>query len=669
MELQKSWKWIATSIVAAIAVILAAAFGMKLVPIEDPDPEPTPDPTPIVDSSFSAIWAHSGLKKIPKEKTPASNGEMVTSSLWDGDVILLKAAKNEVVSTNVVLEASTTSVLDVDVRFTELVNGDASIQTTHNDIFNYVGRNIELFYVRYLPIKGLSYLSYDTYDERHIPFFFRRPFDQYGIGNGGWSDRPHADLSYPEIAIPIEVQGNFDVASNTNQSIWVDIYIPKTAALGHYNGSIEIRESGELTKVVPVDLEVLDITLPDQNTAKNMVFFEYGNINRRYLGETYPSSGEYDEEINLLRDRHFLVAKRHRISLIDSNIGPSSWDSDSPRPYWHNKLTGEFFTAQNGYDGPGISTPNDVFSIGTYSSWPWKNQGEQAMWEHTDNWVNWFESNTPGVEYFLYLIDESSDYTTIERWASQIKSNPGIGSKMKSFATMPLPNAVNNVPSLDISASWIAQAPQQQWSEALNIAKSQDKQVFMYNGKRPATGSFATEDDGTALLVLPWAQYKKGIDRWFFWESTYYYDNQSGRGHNKLFTEAQTFGGRSTTSDPTYGERGWNHSNGDGVLFYPGVDRVHNEHNYGVMGPFVSLRMKLWRRGIQDVEYLRMAQQIDSQHTSEIISRMVPKVLWEYGVSDLNDPTWVRTDISWDRNPMVWENAREELISIIANSP
>jgi len=34
---------------------------------------------------------------------------------------------------------------------------------------------------------------------------------------------------------------------------------------------------------------------------------------------------------------------------------------------------------------------------------------------------------------------------------------------------------------------------------------------------------------------------------------------------------------------------------------------------------------------------------------------MVPKALWEYGVSDANDPTWVQTDISWPINPDVWE--------------
>jgi len=48
---------------------------------------------------------------------------------------------------------------------------------------------------------------------------------------------------------------------------------------------------------------------------------------------------------------------------------------------------------------------------------------------------------------------------------------------------------------------------------------------------------------------------------------------------------------------------------------------------------------------------------------------MVPLVLWEYGVDDPDDPTWVRTDISWSTNPDDWEAARAELADIIEGIP
>jgi hypothetical protein len=48
---------------------------------------------------------------------------------------------------------------------------------------------------------------------------------------------------------------------------------------------------------------------------------------------------------------------------------------------------------------------------------------------------------------------------------------------------------------------------------------------------------------------------------------------------------------------------------------------------------------------------------------------MVPKALWEYGVTDPNDPSYVFTDISWSINPDQWETARAQLASILSGSP
>jgi hypothetical protein len=83
------------------------------------------------------------------------------------------------------------------------------------------------------------------------------------------------------------------------------------------------------------------------------------------------------------------------------------------------------------------------------------------------------------------------------------------------------------------------------------------------------------------------------------------------------------------------------------------------------MGPFASLRLKHWRRGIQDVDYLTLAAAINPSRTAEIVDEIIPKILWEYGVADPGDPTWVLTDISWPTDPDDWEAARAELAGII----
>jgi hypothetical protein len=287
------------------------------------------------------------------------------------------------------------------------------------------------------------------------------------------------------------------------------------------------------------------------------------------------------------------------------------------------------------------------------------------MWQHADNWVTWFDANAPDTEYFLYLIDESDDFPQTEQWANWITTNPGPGGRLLSFATIGLPDAAANTPSLGIAASWSVVGLTDEWEQAAQLFRQDpNRRLYLYNGIRPATGSFATEDDGVALRQLAWSQYKMGVDRWFFWEGAYYNNFQGDTGQTNVFQTAQTFGGYDGF-DSVLGETGWNYSNGDGLLFYPGTDTLYPDDSYGVMGPFASLRMKQWRRGLQDVDYLVMAASIDPERVAQIVADLIPSVLWEVGVEDPDDPSWVLTDISWPADPDIWEAARAELAAII----
>ena len=108
-------------------------------------------------------------------------------------------------------------------------------------------------------------------------------------------------------------------------------------------------------------------------------------------------------------------------------------------------------------------------------------------------------------------------------------SNPGPGSRMKSMATISSPGAwENETPSLDIPTCGLDVGITNLWENATQrLVQNSSKRFYYYNGARPASGSFCTEDDGVALRVNGWIQHKKRIDRWFYWESTYY-DNYQG---------------------------------------------------------------------------------------------------------------------------------------------
>lgn len=639
----------------------------SLTPVPSPTPLPTGMP-PDYSGALTAVWANEGGDKVAQEETRAKQTS-VLNSIWDGSAINIFGARNEVVSFNIILEAAEQGVQSVQVQFNELTGPlgtkIGSTSASGDQLFNYNGRNIELFYVRYLQIRGLSRLGYETYDEHHVPERLRRSINGL-IGNGGWFDRPDHDKHYPDIAVPLELVGQFSVAQGQNQSIWVDIYIPRNAPNGLYQGTVTIAENGQLSFSIPVELTVRDFTLPDEPYAKTMLYLGYGDINKRYLGYSWPNNSSENNKVIEIRNRHFQMAHRHRISLIDEDPNSAGASADRPSSEWIPRLDGSLFSAANGYDGPGAATGNNIFSIGTYGHWNWG--GAASMHSHADAWVSWFDQNASAAEYFLYLIDESADYDLINNWANTLNNNSGPGSRLMSFATIGLTAGAERTPSLDIACSTGGLGNTNRWQQAADSYIDQPgKQLCFYNGRRPMSGTFVIDDDGVALRQIGWTQFKKRIHRWFYWESTYYNNFQGGTGETNVMRQAHTFGGVSSF-DPVLGETGWNYTNGDGVLFYPGTDKVFPAESYGVNGPLASLRLKHWRRGIQDVDYLSMARQASPAAVDEIVNRIIPKVLWEYGVADENDPTWVFANISWSNDPDVWEEARKQLADIIESS-
>jgi hypothetical protein len=623
--------------------------------------------------ALSAVWANEGGDKVSQaELRGTANPTAVHNSVWDGTTVRVFGAKNEVVNFNLILETNS-GASNVSVAFNTLTGpGNASLTSnaaSGDQLFNYVNRPIELFYIRYLQIKGVSTFAYENYDERHVPRRMRRPWTGEGFGAGVWADRPDHDAMYPDIAVPIELVPTFNIAAGQNQSIWGDIYIPRTATPGVYTGSITIKEGGVVTRTLPIQLTVRNFSLPDSPSAKTMLYFSSSNISRRYVGDAFPSPASASGiQARQVRDRHFMMAHRHKISLIGDEQNDCAATVDTPCAEWLPRLTGSLFTSANGYDGPGVNVGNNVYSIGTYGNWGWQTGGQSVMSTHLDNYATWFSANAPSAECFLYLADESSNASQMQTWAQYILNNTGIGRNIRSFATAALPLAASSIPALDIVASTLGVGIPSAWQNLVDsYTNSARKRFYMYNGHRPASGSFATEDDGVALREIPWVQFKKKINRWFFWESTYYDNFQGGMGQTNVFRTALTFGSY-TANNASLGQTGVNYTNGEGVLFYPGTDRVYPADSYGVMGPFASLRLKYWRRGIQDADYLTLASAINPSAVQTLVNSLVPKVLWEYGVSDPNDPTWVRTDISWPTNPDTWEAARSQLATIIEGS-
>jgi len=628
-------------------------------------------------STITAVWANEGGDKVTRDELRATgHTSAVANGAWDGHCIKVFGAKNEIVSFNVVLEAATSQASNVTVSLGNLTGPGGTVirsaPRATDKLYDWTTTEVELFYVRYLQIKGLSQQAYGTlasWQEATFPQRAQCPGmtqatpDSKPTGTGcHWSARPVADKFYPDIAVPMELVPSFDIAASSNQSVWADVYIPRTAPSGVYGAILSVSENGGVTHIVPVSLRVRSFALPDAPSAKTMLFTSPGDISPRYGSGLTPTA--------LTNER--LLAHRHKVSLIGDDANQTG---TQPGPDYVSVLDGSFYSAASGYAGPGAGTGQDVYSIGTYGGLT-EGSTQSRFTSVFSGWETWFEANSPGTERFVYLCDEIACTQNTPTLATQLAWWSALGSpgnKLHTLATQPLLDAP--VALSDPTSGWPfsqgvsgggtstggTTAADQTAVDAV-LAAEPTRRLLSYNGQRPGAGSCATEDDGVALREQPWGQYKKKVDRWFWWEATYYDDNQQGLGTVDLFSSANTFG--TASSDASYGTTGG--ANGNGVFMYPGTDTIFPASSYGLAGPIASLRLKHWRRGLEDVDYLTLASAIDPGSVSAIVDKMVPSVLWEVQCHDpTNDCSYSYAPVSWSTDPDDWETARAALAHII----
>ncbi len=577
-------------------------------------------------AGLQAIWAVDDGEKVFQDDLdhPLKSGG-AGNTVWDGTKVRLFAARNEIVAFQLILEADAAGTSQVDVHVSDLVNGAASIRGSHplpppND---YMGVGVELFTEHYLNITAPSWNS--------------------PCGGFYWTGEanPYITGKIPDALVPFSALSGkggapFDIGASLNQGVWADIYVPRDGTPGIYSGTISVSVQGSPVATIPLEVEVLDLTLSDENHYKSMVFYSRESILERHdTGYCTP------EMWDMVLDYH-RMAHRHRLELI----GCGDWTETEPLT---GTLTGEAFTSAHNYDGPGEGVGNSLFCVNTYGvQFP---DDEASYRSESDNWVNWFTTNAPeDIEYFLYLCDEPGPdmYPWIEERASWIHNNPGPGHHLPVFMTRaPIDSLIG---SIDI---WCCQAPSY-YPDDVAAAQARGERVWLYAGNRPQTPADATDEYGIAFRLKPWIAHKCDVPRWFTWESTHYYNNQNEidpGGRKNVWVNPITFSEDMGGGTPCPAGTG----NGDGVLFYPGQDALFPEEDRNYPGPVSSIRMKMYRRGIQDVEYMWLAEQ--SGHAGEVqtlLAGLLPNIMWEAQAV----PTWSNANADY-------EAARRQLADLI----
>ncbi len=540
------------------------------------------------------------------------------NSVWDGTsrTISLEAARNEFVAFQLILEAQH-AVTGVDVEITPL---------RHLAGREISGQFLALFkewYVRVRrPSTGYEMLSLGPawYPDALMPK--RRS----GLRSG-------FPFSIPDI--------HNNIPDQKNHAVWVDVYVPRDAEAGNYEGRVEVRWHGGKT-TLRLRLEVWPFALPDRFSLRGDI---YNGSLRRMAPEQellyYQLAKQHRFEPGVYAYRPELRLEGTKVALdwteYDARVG--------------KYLDGSAFTERYGYWGPGYGEPLEHILLpfdcergdNRARAWP---MAQPAAGPTPEFEAVWKETARQVKEHF--------------------ERNPA-WRRVRKIAFLD---------GLDESYSEEAYAKMRYYGRLLDEALGADWYQFRIDGgySRQAMESMEKEVD---LWVCHTVSYdpdfarelrSRGVESWFYGPMIYEQRKNSGCGSNTfldldlLVNRAIGWVAWKYRSGWIEWEFDWNayaawyeaenfkeeHRvyNGSGLLIYRGEVMGYEQ-------PIPSIRLKAQRRGLQDYEYFRL---LADKHGEAETDRLVDSVIFgrPFGEGSIGK---VRL---WKNHPDEWEAVRKQ---------
>jgi len=522
----------------------------------------------------SKVWVIDDGARIASDSGGHATMRGEGNPLWaPGDTARLVGLPGEVVALQVVVTAGAEPLSGVNVELTSLKGPDG-------------GRvAVERFVVHELPMA-------------------RRSGGRDARESLGWSASamplgPAAGSALPDPLIPISLAPAWAdypmrIDARHHRLVWLDLVIPGDAPPGAYRGKIQVYAGSvgagaAVLDVLPIELRVAATKLP-YAPIKTMVFFEPEIVERR-IGDAAAVA------------RHQQLMHRHHLSTIFPIRSAADVTANLAA------LTGELYTATHDYSGPGIGQRADVVVVGAYGvlrePTPERLVEVDAILEAL---AAAGLSDRPGeLDIFLYAVDEQCDSDRGPAWRAALD-----GSHSERLRALRVGHTCSEPPAgqpVDL-VMMLASAYRPSLAAA---GRAAGKRTWIYNGVLPATGSFLTDSWPISLRANAWIQAQFDIERWFYWESTFWHDgNRGGRGPYDPLATAETF----------HNDDG-DHCNGDGVLVYPGRQVEGDWRDLGYVGTIPSMRLKQWRRGISDAGDLGLARKVDRAAADAVARQLV----------------------------------------------
>ena len=594
--------------------------------------------------------------------------------LKDG-MITLHAAGNEVVAFQVIFQAFR------DEQGLDLRVGDLKGPSSTLDAASHVSR----FLAWYIKAENASY-------------------DWFMPGHYGALD--WRGLYWPDALIPFDdpygtggapVVDTFAIAprEHRNQAVWIDIFIPGGTPPGRYTATVEALQDGAVIQSLPLSLTVHGFNLPDETHVdafgelyrENGVMFDSGV---KFKQDPEKDWGVYNRYVQMAHAHRFLALHRAENGPLPRQADGSPadrtdqhWSGDWSiyTPYNGKILDGSLFTAAEGYNGPSPSTRPSFFPASFIETF----YGASVLTEHLEahdghidpallaTWRDnaaafWREAQArgwQGTRFFAYIMDEVDG-------AQDTGAEAGDGlAKATQFhqAMKAIQDALDEGTGGQhhISLLWTSHADPAQWDgtpadlrpvinwwspngPALDvdffrdIAARPGQTVWFYHSGHPAIGNHTINQLGIDLRLWGLLCRRYPMVNGSFWWSMMSFPRK--------FDDADFI----PYNYPTYkfSDTRW----GNGVLFYPGSRLTLIGMARNIEGPIPSMRMKAYRRGLQDYEYCRLADAAGKQaEVDALMKALIPTAF--------SEATQQREPGSWSKQPHDYYAMRARLAELI----
>ena len=673
---------------ATLAGLLAAAVVLAVV-----------QAAPAQRSSAVTVWATGdGVRVNPEtnkymldrqdiHKEYPTGDYQARNAVWDSakGTVKVYGARNEFVAFQVIVDrgaAPARPLRGVKVELASLTGPDGK---------KLAGRNVALYQAYCMNVKKPS-----------------NGYEKTSLGPGWYPDPLVAAETGGPLTFDIPNPRNHIGNTQRNQSVWVDIFIPKDrreAPPGIYKGTVAVSWAGG-SKRLAVELKVWDFQLPDEIHCRGDIWngslrdmspeveMRYYQIAHRH--RIHPGVAGYKPKVRLTVPPGLTIPNTVKAVVVPGLKTPKveiDWTEYDRRLAKY--FNGEAFTAKHGYWGPGYGYPIPHIQLPFNCNKP--------------------DQNGRGWPVSMPLLPEGES----------IQLNPEhIGKREPKHG----PFAFRNKPTPVFEAIWLDTARQFKehfeadptWSKTRRIVflgaldeshrslKARELMIYYSKLLRKAMGkdwfSFRIDGGYNSPYMRPLAPYVglwvchtagwhqpkminfrgKGVETWFYGPMVYEQQKNSGCGSN-TFTDLDLNVNRgigwgawkqrsgycewefdayivrsprehrpTKPFDPRwfaarncrYGNpRALKEYNGSGLLIFRGL-------MVGRPGqPIPTVRLKSHRRGMQDYEYFWLLKQAGmGDKADEIVDSIVHTM--PFGGENYRNPN------IWRHNPEQWEAAR-----------